>query len=763
MKYTPIYILFLLFFQYSIAQHVHWVNPKPSGGIFHDIGFFDDDHALMCGDGGQIYQSRDGGAEWELVFNNGKEPISQINILNSSKALVLLGNAEIIGTDTRGQVWFKTYRLADSLKIKRFKMLTENEGHLLVQHRENEKFYFGLSRDAGQTWDFKSVEQMMGENLYVRDFAFTEFGKGIFLTKFNYSPRIYRTSDSCKTFEHNEYDEWWAFYRASNTPSGIYISGHIKTSKEHVLKAVKPESGYNFDVVIWRSVNNGKTLDILRRFASLECFKNIKSEGDSNIYIYGDCCNSDEYGCSTLPLLSSSDAGQSWILNETAYNFYEKGLNLPVITAFGTNNAGKSFLCMTSWDQISYPKQVSSFLLTSQNSTNWESPAGNYIEKINSLAFLKKGMFYGSGHNLLHGTSFDTIISANDNIYIPSQYDESIAMGYTWELDDSLILLTTSDGGTIWSEHKTGLDFYPNSISFPKPNAIYLYQYHWDWSIPPVLYKFNTATHEVKELSLPDERDAMKSMIYTQDVGYLFGGYENEGGYFRTFDEGQNWEFVNLNLSQPIHHALQINDSIFIVELSNGYYKSGNSETEIWSVNIKTGKLLENLYTGNGMGMHLDMLMDGSGQLWVLCDEGIFILRCNNIWEKLDELPDLLGLTLDPDGKHVWAYGYSGRLLYIGDGLPVGTEDRIKKEQSVLSINGNPFKDNLEVRIYSNAPTKAQLTLTDLSGRKIIRENIELHSPTSKFLINTSQLCSGTYICTLIIDGKAYSLKVTKL
>ncbi len=760
MKYTPIYILFLLFFQYSIAQQVHWVNPKPSGGIFHDIEFFDDDHALMCGDGGQIYQSRDGGAEWELVFNNGKEPISQINILNSSKALLLLGDAEIIGTDTRGQVWFKTYRLTDSLKIKRFKMLTENEGHLLVQHRENEKFYFGLSRDAGQTWDFKSVEQMMGEDLYVRDFAFTEFGKGIFLTHLNYRHRIYRTSDSCKTFEHNEYDDCWGFYSASNTPSGIYIAGFFKLCKKDSGNSEDQNNYYYYEGVIWKTTDNGSNLDITFKDAYRPL--KIKSVGDSCLYAYGDCDFHIEEGCAVLPLLSSEDAGQNWTLNETPYGFFSKGINRPIIKAFGTNKAGRALLCMSSILENSYTGQTFSVLLASDNSTMWKKLPGNYIEQFNSLVFLKKGMFLGSEKTILSGASLDTVYTSNAYTNIYTQYDESIAIAFTYKADNSIILLSTHDGGSSWHETETGMDIYPNSISMPSTNELYIYQYHKDFGVPAKFIKYNIGTQESQEIPIPDERDAMKSMIYTQDVGYLFGGYENEGGYFRTFDEGQNWEFVNLNLSHPIHHALQINDSIFIAELSNGYYKSGNSETEIWSVNIKTGKLMENLYTGNGMGMHLDMLMDGSGQLWVLCDEGIFILRYNNVWEKLDELPDLLGLTLDPDGKHVWAYGYAGRLLYIGDGLPVGTEDRIKKEQSVLSINGNPFKDNLEVRNYSTAPTKAQLTLTDLSGRKIVRKGIYLHSPTSKFVINTSQLCSGTYICTLIIDGKAYSEKVTK-
>ncbi len=759
----------LLYFGLS-AQQTHWLNPKPTGGIFHDIEFFDQSHGLMCGEDGTICGTEDGGATWDIVFNNGRDLISQINIISTSKALLLCGSSEIIGTDDYGSTWYKCYRLPDSLKSIRFKMLSEDEGHLLVQHRQNEKFYIGQCTDGAENWTFKSLADLMGETLDIRDFAFQDMGKGIFLI-YKEEARIYRTFDSCKTFAYNGYEEYWGFSSAENTPSGIYIIGYIRLKKMDGESPNDSQTPYQCDGVIWRTKDNGITLEESYQVVVSPRLKEIKHMGDSCIYAFGDCNFHIEEPCHILPVVSSMDAGESWELNETIpSNFEDKGYFWPRITALGIKNESESFLCMAAGDhyELFYFFKELSVLLQTKTATQWSPLPGNYTDGFNSLVFLDNGMYLSSRSTLLKYNGkpalFDTVSIGGYRFWGAAQYDGSTASWIAWDSDDygRINMLFTDDCGQNWEKIDTNILYYPNSISFPDPNHLYLFQYNWDIGANKMLIRLDINAKLFNELPLPDDPNGLKYMIFTRGEGYLFGGQEYNGGYYKTNDEGENWEFTNLRLRFPVHHALQVNDSIFILELGDYVYKSDAQESEIWKINCHTGQRIEMLYSGNEMGELYDMLLDANGQLYTLCREGIFILRYDGVWEKWDNLPDLNGLTLDPDGQHVWAYGSSGRLLYIGDGLPVGVAPKAKIHPQSFTVYGNPFSDNLEIKVNIAYKGETVFQITDLSGRLVQRNKLMLYGGASQFLINTQNLPAGAYICTLISDKKRFSQRVVK-
>jgi uncharacterized repeat protein (TIGR03803 family) len=75
-------------------------------------------------------------------------------------------------------------------------------------------------------------------------------------------------------------------------------------------------------------------------------------------------------------------------------------------------------------------------------------------------------------------------------------------------------------------------------------------------------------------------------------------------------------------------------------------------------------------------------------------------------------------------------------------------------------VNPNPFINNLVITINSQVQDKAMLILTDVSGRQLYRENVQLYAGTNVQDINeTSRLPKGTYVLTVITSQQTQSIK----
>ncbi|MEO8859782.1 MAG: alpha-amylase family glycosyl hydrolase [Ginsengibacter sp.] len=79
------------------------------------------------------------------------------------------------------------------------------------------------------------------------------------------------------------------------------------------------------------------------------------------------------------------------------------------------------------------------------------------------------------------------------------------------------------------------------------------------------------------------------------------------------------------------------------------------------------------------------------------------------------------------------------------------------------AVNPNPFKNNLQVTIQSQANDKAILILTDLSGRQLLKQTKTVFAGNNQFQISEAgKLASGTYMLTVIESQQTQSIKVVK-
>ncbi|MDQ2720363.1 MAG: alpha-amylase family glycosyl hydrolase [Bacteroidota bacterium] len=78
-------------------------------------------------------------------------------------------------------------------------------------------------------------------------------------------------------------------------------------------------------------------------------------------------------------------------------------------------------------------------------------------------------------------------------------------------------------------------------------------------------------------------------------------------------------------------------------------------------------------------------------------------------------------------------------------------------------VNPNPFTSDLKLNIESPVQDKADLIITDLSGRQLFKQNISISAGTNSFdIYETNKLAKGSYLLTIIASQQAQSIKVIK-
>ncbi len=68
----------------------------------------------------------------------------------------------------------------------------------------------------------------------------------------------------------------------------------------------------------------------------------------------------------------------------------------------------------------------------------------------------------------------------------------------------------------------------------------------------------------------------------------------------------------------------------------------------------------------------------------------------------------------------------------------------------------------IQLSIYATANTRAQLSVTDLNGKVVVKTNVTLTDSNNLMKIQTGNVAKGMYILTLVADGKRTSIKIIK-
>ena len=768
-KHTLCLFVGLIFCIASTAQTTHWLNPLPAGNDFYDIAFFDGQHGLMCGQYGMICATSDGGSHWEIVFNEGTSSLSQINIVAPGQAFIKMGSRQLISTHDYGRVWAKVCQFPDSLSIKRLQMLNRSSGYALLVHATTKKTLLGQTFDGGKNWEIDYTANIFNDTNNVSDMVFENVAMGVFLT--DEIQRYYRTSDSCQSFEHvSYYVDNEVFYSLASQGNGIFYSLGFQDRLHDFAGSNDPEiDGRPIDLahIVKRSLDYGASWEQVYWNNYMPRLDKMKTWGDSLAIAYGYCEFFYEEGCSRIPLIQTFDAGETWSAAQEKPDLYGKGFTRPNIRSVGIVDHQKAFCCITS---INYDLEGgrSSVFLENHNMSNlWTPASDNFIEKIMDLEFDDEQMILLTKDVVLNyytqDRAWDSLLYPNINNLVFEDMDilqdKSCIIASTF-FSDNLYCYYSEDGFNSYCEGIIkSYELFNMSVDILDDDRVYIFQpYEYEYGIIPKLFKFSPIDTSLAELDLPSESSsAMMDMESCDDHIYIFGGSAGNGGYYASTDEGESWDFTNLGVNK-ILKAFQINDSIFYI--TNGYTYGESGSPAVWPVNIRTGELMEQVFSAENVAV-LDIVQTNAGDDYLLTGNYIYKRTDGAYWERFGPYPDFQSLKLGPDGQHVWAYGITGRMMYMGEEMPVGLEPERKRAEG-MALRSNPVGHALEIDLNLQYSGDALLSLYDLSGKTMMQYNLKLNGSPKGYNFNVGHLKPGMYILNLEYGGQRISEKVVK-
>jgi hypothetical protein len=78
-------------------------------------------------------------------------------------------------------------------------------------------------------------------------------------------------------------------------------------------------------------------------------------------------------------------------------------------------------------------------------------------------------------------------------------------------------------------------------------------------------------------------------------------------------------------------------------------------------------------------------------------------------------------------------------------------------------VNPNPFEKNFKINIQSPLKDKATLIITDISGRQLLKQNIQMAPGNNSFEINGSaKFTNGSYLLSIFATQQTQSIKIIK-
>jgi len=322
-------------------------------------------------------------------------------------------------------------------------------------------------------------------------------------------------------------------------------------------------------------------------------------------------------------------------------------------------------------------------------------------------------------------------LTVDDKCYVEFKYLTSTDGGYSWVREDDTHttesnffflndstgwnfgerIFKTINGGGIWSEEYGSKNYCINSLYFVDDST------GWAVGEQGLIMKY-TIDDGWKKLSAQTGFPLKQVFFVDQDNGWISGGYGNTYGYypnfFRTEDGGRSWTPV-LSLN------ILINDFYF-----------------------------ENMYHGWAIGEYTEK----RGAILETFNRG-------SEWEVVvDSLPARLNALHIGDGIG-WAVGDDGLILtndltLTGDSIVIIS--RIKENNKLKSLitnlflqnYPNPFSSNTTITYQLLSSSDVELSIYDISGRKIIVFVNERQQP-DRYEVewNAEGMNPGIYFCEL--------------
>ncbi len=769
MKLRIIIAISFLFFNFlGSAQQTHWANPKPTGSIINDIEFWDDEHGLMVGNWGAVLTTSSKGQDWETLppFTSGH--LLSIHKLSGSNAIIA-SESSLFKTMDYGNTWELLFAMPDSIKLlpKSIDMLDEQNGYACSEER------VFRTTDGGRNWSSEGIN--IPHSYYeISDCAFMNLDTGLYIVgEYEDGHEIFKTTDGGKSFSQIPYGP----HNYAGIPDELIFLGNqtfLLCSELLIFKSANRQLVDTDGTGLFRSDDCGESWELIleggKDYKVWFQPKGLKIVSDSVFYYYGSC----DGDCGGFQIITTHDGGYNWTVNTMPGFPYFYSPNVTALYPFTEDLAIAFFAGRIHQNEVPYDYAM----IQTQDGQNWYPVHQDFFDAFNDMFFMGNSMFLQTQDRMLQSRDYfysrDSIPFPGKDLQLASKYGQQAAV-YAQEDSLSFIISTTNKGNS-WQESQLDIDHFSlTDMEYAASNQLFLLGKENEEA---KLFVNQPMHAELTEFQLPAAFSELNDIYIHSGGKTLFGADEaGQGSYYVFNEEEDGWEAYSLNLAPLRMGFASGNNSMYLVDKAK--YPG------IWeSIRVPLYDPLP-VFTAPDSGYIADVLIRSDGRLVALFNQNYknhysrryhyswFCEQLNNeSWEMHGPYPLLDGLTLDPDGHHVWAYGSDqtydkaygeSRLLYLGDGLPVGIEPiPTRDKQEAFSVEGNPFSNSLKINIKLEYQGESTLQLTDMNGKIVCQSKIMLHGRASRFLMQTHDLAPGAYVCTLVAGDESKSLKVVK-
>ncbi len=718
-------------FNLLFSQEVHQIMPKPTDQRIYDIEFFDIARGIMVGANGTILLTDDGGDNWEAINTEITEGITEAELIDRGNCIIRTSNY-LYKTSDYGQSWELLFEVPDTATFSKIDMVDRVYGFAVCKNRTSGASILVVTEDGGQSWHVKEMKGFRYGKDRIYDIAFDHPQRGMMIGYHYYESVGFGDDELLRSLNGGNSIEWVTYSTeelktyASVEKAGdgvFYFGGYeMRSKKEDDLlidnELSKPEGYYEYYAECFKAVNYGDEFVILLEPYSRKLMvltKNIEVLNDSIFYMGGTAAYHEDplwdYYC-----VCSRDGGKTW--HWPRYDF-PIGVGDPDASAIAIRPDGKMFGCQSG----SNNGFVETFVTMEDGyyfDPYKEYYYGNYVD----MCFVEGGVsFLGemnmnrcddnlnnwshSDHNPVHSMKFLRYCDSKNGIVQLIKWGQG---------SKNNLIYWTDNGGKSWNfvDPKTPKIFHPTSVSYPQVDRLYMFDAALSKPQNKALMFSDDRGQSFRQIELPEDRDSLRRVHFTKSAGYIFGGLsDGRGGYYKCTDDSYSWQFIDLGIKK-IMGTYPINDSLVFV-------RHGRI---LQALDLKIDELLDIQITETGDHTIRDVLIDIRGNYCFLATsaEGTYFYFGPdlNVLKSSGPYPPMRGLTLDPDGQHIWAFGNNGRLYYLGDGMPVGVDPIGSPGPSPFKIYGNPISHNLEFSVKLDFQGEALLQVMDMNGKLVL-------------------------------------------
>jgi len=706
-----------------------WIHPKPQGQYLRWFKMIDANNWFAAGDYGIFMKTTNAGVNWKVstagypstLYPNAG--IYQNNLtgyfFDANTGFLGVQSVRGIAKTTNGGMSFDTIQILASGSgwTYGFHFINTSTGYLAG----NTGFKLMKTTNGGMNWNFvPGVSSVTYYSVYASD-----------------TNNIIATSSSGNVYITTNAGLNWTISNVGTTNT-LYGSKFVNASTGYVcgssgLFRYTTNGGVN-----WTGTNPPTTASLY----------SIVVEG-SDVYVSG-------YTSSTQDLFKTTDncttwttisyAGASTITIFNAYSFDKNGNNMMVIGTYGemikSSNGG------ANWNSIMYRKSLANMVSLYANNSGKVIPIGTNVFSTDAVIYSNDGGNTWESSNLFTYQNLSHIDMLNSNTgWISGRYGT---------------FYKTTNGAVSWdtsmSNNPVLAPYFGNGVCFVNETTGWIVGgLPGIGGVTKIFKTTNGGTNWFEQTSANSGPIGVKIDMLNSNTGYM----THSTGVQKTTNGGDNWILTALpGPTNVTYTPIKTLDSltVYVGGSNTQVYGTTNGGVSWDSLNfpVKAGSIFgTDWYDKNngvaGAVIGVVGITTNRGASWQIYNTGGY----TTYDVKMVHPDTVYAISGNTFGAQVFKYvkGFTtGGFTY---------ETSIPENYSLKQNYPNPFNPVTTIEFNLPASGVVSLKIYDIAGREYTSEisGMNLNAGTYKMNFNGSNLSSGVYFYSLVVNGKVINTK----